>query len=398
MGKFTVTGLNTYVNSLMTKDTILRDVILEAEIKDYIIHRSGHHYMTLVDDTSSISAVMYSNSAESLSFKAENGMSVYVRGKVSIYSKTGRYQFIVNQMLLKGTGSNSLAYEQLKKKLSDEGLFDDAHKKPLPKMPKCVGVVTSDSGDAIKDICKILKKRCPMAELIVYPVHVQGETAAYEMTKAVKKLDAVEKIDVMIIGRGGGSENDLAPFNDETLVRTIYKCEKPIVSGIGHEPDVTLCDFVVDKRGSTPSDAAALVSPEEGELQKNISGLKFKMDLCIKNIISVNNNKLNSIRSSIMIKDPQRIVNNRKSELNILDAKLDNTMQKKLSAQMSAFKLLNEKLDALSPLKVLSRGYTMAEKKGSLISSVEVVQPEDIINIRFFDGNAECKVIITVKG
>ncbi len=399
MDLLTVTGLNSYVESVLSGDKNLKDIYMKAEIADYKNHySSGHRYMTLKDDNACISAVMFSSAASRLKFNVQNGMSVIVRGRAALYTKDGKYQFYINEMIPDGTGSASLAFEQLKNKLKAEGIFDNAHKKKIPVLPKRVGVITSDTGAAVRDICKILKRRCPMAEIVLAPVYVQGIKAAADLTRTLKKLDGEKYVDVIIIGRGGGTEDNLSAFNDEALVRAVYACETPIVSGIGHETDTTLCDYAADLAASTPSSAAEMISPSEGELESELNALSERLNLCIKRRLEYERKTLSQLTASAALNNPEKLLVNKKTEIQRMKQSLNAAYTNLLKNKKSRLLLSAGKLDTLSPLKVLLRGYTITTKDGKVMTSVESISADDIVNIRFSDGSAECKVVETKKG
>ena len=319
-------------------------------------------------------------------------MKVIVRGYVSVYSVTGQYQFYIEDMQPDGVGALSLAYEQLKKKLEAEGLFNSEHKKQIPAFPKRIGVITSPTGAAVQDICRILARRYPIGEIVMCPVLVQGENSAAQLTEAVKRFDRLRCADVIILGRGGGSIEDLWSFNDEALARAIYSCSIPVVSGVGHETDFTICDFVADVRASTPSAAAELVSPEEGALLGNILFYRQRIISNLTFLLTNAKKRLDAAASSKVLSDKTEFIRNKQMNLDMLSGRLENSYRNILMKNKNDFTGLSSRLDALSPLKVLSRGYTAVTKEEKIITSADEIYMGDKIDVRFSDGIAKCTV------
>ncbi len=393
MPLLTVSGLNTYVKSLLDEDIHLNNILMSAEISNFKNHyQSGHLYMTLKDSDSSISAVMFSQFASRLKFAPENGMEVIVRGKAALYSKTGQYQFYIQDMRPVGTGELSIAFDELKKKLEKEGLFSAEHKKPLPMYPKRIGIITSDTGAAVEDICNILFRRYPIGEIILCPVHVQGVNAAPEITAAVRRFNSMKCADVIIIGRGGGSSEDLSAFNDEELIRAVYECEIPIVSGVGHQTDTTLCDFAADVAAPTPSAAAEIISPEEGEMFEEIEYYQRKIISSFKRSLNIHKEMLDKFARSRVMRYPLDLIMSRIRELYSLSSRMKSSYRMLISDKQKEFSSAAAKLDALSPLKVLTRGYSVASKNNKIINSVSDVAAGDKINVRFYDGSVNCTI------
>ena len=390
----TVSQLNKYVKSILESDGKLKYIYLKGEISNLTIHYTGHIYFSLKDENQcTIKAVMFANKANFLKFTPQSGMKVVLRGSVTLYEKTGSYQINVDEMYPDGAGALNLAYEQLKNKLQNEGLFDTSHKKPLPKFPEKIGVITSPTGAAVQDIMLILKRRYPIAQIIMCPVLVQGENAAVDLTNAVKKFNALQCADVIIIGRGGGSIEDLWAFNDEMLARAIYECEIPIVSAVGHETDFTICDFVADVRASTPSAAAELVSSVTTEnMLSQTETLINKMQSAVKRRLQFEYQRYQKTANAKALKNPDDIIKNRQIKLDVLNEKIKGIYVKKLSAEKEKFAELAAKLDALSPLKILSRGYSVTKKDGHIINSISQVNPNDKIEVVLSDGNIKCTV------
>ncbi len=390
----TVSQLNKYVKSILESDGKLKYIYLKGEISNLTIHYTGHIYFSLKDENQcTIKAVMFANKANFLKFTPQSGMKVVLRGSVTLYEKTGSYQINVDEMYPDGAGALNLAYEQLKNKLQNEGLFDTSHKKPLPKFPEKIGVITSPTGAAVQDIMLILKRRYPIAQIIMCPVLVQGENAAVDLTNAVKKFNALQCADVIIIGRGGGSIEDLWAFNDEMLARAIYECEIPIVSAVGHETDFTICDFVADVRASTPSAAAELVSSVTTEnMLSQTETLINKMQSAVKRRLQFEYQRYQKTANAKALKNSDDIIKNRQIKLDVLNEKIKGIYVKKLSAEKEKFAELAAKLDALSPLKILSRGYSVTKKDGHIINSISQVNPNDKIEVVLSDGNIKCTV------
>ena len=393
MNILTVSQLNFYVKSLLQEDAHLKNVYLRGEISNLTDHyRSGHIYLTLKDSKCAVKAVMFAGNARSLRFRPEDGMKVLVRGSISLYEVTGSYQFIIEDMMPDGVGAMNLAFEQLKRKLSEEGLFDDAHKKPLPFLPRRIGVITSPTGAAVQDILRILRRRYPLGEIVMCPVQVQGDAAAAQLTEAVKRFNRLRCADVMILGRGGGSAEDLWAFNDEALARAVYASEIPVVSAVGHESDVALCDFVADMRASTPSAAAELVSPEPGVLHELLLQRRRQLRELIRRKLDQEKRRLDTAASARVLRSPQEIVHFRRMKLDLLHGRLRAAGTRAVSDSRTRLATLAGKLDALSPLKVLGRGYAIALKEDRVIAETNAVSEHDDITIVLTDGRLRCTV------
>ncbi len=388
-----VSQLNFYVKTLLNENQNLRTVFLRGEISNLTDHyRSGHIYLSLKDEKAAIKAVMFSRNVSHLKFRPENGMTVLVRGYVSLYEITGQYQFYIEDMQPDGVGALNLAFEQLKNKLNKEGLFDSEHKQKLPPYPKKIGVITSPTGAAVQDILRILNRRYPLGEIIMCPVLVQGDSAAVQLTDAVNRFNSLKCADVIIIGRGGGSIEDLWAFNDENLARAIYNSDIPIVSAVGHETDFTICDFVADVRASTPSAGAELVSPETETMLSEIFYFKKKINNIMYSRLEYEKQRLERVVKSNVLSSPTEITLYRYIKTDILNSKIKSAFLVLLSEKQKQFFSLVSKLDALSPLKVLSRGYSITEKNNEIIKSVKSVNIGDIISVRISDGSLKCTV------
>lgn len=388
----TVTQLNTYAKSVIEQDIMLSNVFVMGEISNFVDHyRSGHLYMSIKDNQSVISAVMFSGNASKLKFKPENGMSVIIRGRVSIYERDGRYQLYVDDMQPDGIGALAVAFEQLKEKLSKAGLFDSEHKMLIPEIPEKIGVISSPTGAAIQDVLNVLNRRFPMAEIIFAGVQVQGDSAAPTIINAIKKLNNID-VDVIIIARGGGSAEDLWPFNDEKLAYAIYDSQIPIISGVGHETDFTICDFVADLRAPTPSVAAELAVPDIREQKYYISSLKNALDNAIESNLKEKQYNLEQLTKSSVLKNPENIIENCELYLDTLINKINRNFKDIFTKYSSDFSMLCSKLDTLSPLKVLARGYSITKKDENIIVNSKSLSVGDSITIQFADGNAKAEI------
>lgn len=388
----TVTQLNTYAKSVIEQDRTLNNVFVVGEISNFVDHyRSGHLYMSIKDNQSVISAVMFSGNASKLKFQPQNGMSVIIRGKVSIYERDGKYQLYIDDMQPDGIGALAIAFEQLKDKLSKAGLFDNEHKMRIPDMPQKIGIISSPTGAAVQDVLNVLNRRFPVAEIIFAGVQVQGDNAATTIIDAIKKLNKTD-VDVIIIARGGGSAEDLWPFNDEKLAYAIYDSQIPIISGVGHETDFTICDFVADLRAPTPSAAAELTVPDIREQKYYISALKNALYNAIENDIKEKQYNLEQLTKSSVLKKPEKIIENCELYLDTLTSKLNADFKDIFTKYSSDFSMLCSKLDSLSPLKVLARGYSIAKKNENIIVNSNDLSVGDSITIQFADGNAKAEI------
>lgn len=388
----TVTQLNTYAKSVVEQDVTLSNVFVMGEISNFVNHyRSGHLYMSIKDNQSVISAVMFSGNASRLKFKPENGMSVIIRGRVSIYERDGRYQLYIDDMQPDGIGALAIAFEQRKEKLSKVGLFDVEHKMRIPEFPEKIGVISSPTGAAVQDVLNVLNRRYPVAEIVFAGVQVQGDSAAPTIIDAIKKLNNTD-VDVIIIARGGGSAEDLWPFNDEKLAYAIYDSQIPIISGVGHETDFTICDFVADLRAPTPSAAAELCVPDIREQKYYIAALKNALDNAIESDIKDKQYNLEQLTKSTVLKNPEKIIENCELYLDSLITKINMNFKDIFTKNSSDFAMLCSKLESLSPLKVLARGYSITKKDNNVIINSKDLSVGDSISIQFADGNAKAKI------
>lgn len=389
----TVSQLNFYIKSLLDESPALREIYITGEISNLTDHyRSGHIYLSLKDEKALVRAVMFAGNARHLRFKPEEGMKVIARGRVSVYEATGQYQLYIEDMQPDGIGALNLAYEQLKKKLSAEGLFSEDIKKPIPAYPKRIGVITSPTGAAVQDILNILGRRYPIAEVVFCPVLVQGENASAQLIDAIERFNKANAADVIIIGRGGGSIEDLWAFNDEKLARTIAKSDIPVISAVGHETDFTICDFVADLRAPTPSAAAELATPNMTELLSYFKSVKDSLPAIMQRRIDFEKQELDNLASSKVLLSPEEFINIRKNELDMLSADMIKAFKAILSENQRDFVALSAKLDALSPLSVLSRGYSIVQNKNKVIKSAKELNIGQNIMVKLSDGKAECEV------
>ena len=395
MQAVTVKQLNLFVKSLIEGDSRLADIYVTGEISNFKNHyASSHLYFTLKDADASIRCVMFRGFASQVKFRIEDGMKVILRGRVSIYEKDGQYQFYAQEMHADGLGDISLQFEQIKEKLSKEGLFDTENKRPIPKFPKRIAVITSVTGAAVQDIMNILSRRWKLAEVLLCPVSVQGENAVPEMLDALDRVYSLSNCDLIIIGRGGGSIEDLWAFNSEELARKIYESPIPVISAVGHETDFTICDFVADLRAPTPSAAAELAVPD-------ISDFLIKIDNCRRVLKTTLIKKLNfektrfaTLENSVYLKKPlQSIIEKRMQNCDLLADRLLNSYKNRISIQNNKLATLIASLDAMSPLKVLSRGFSVATLNGKTVSSVNSINIGDNLTLKMSDGSLECNVI-----
>ena len=384
--------LNGYIKNIFDKDARLNSVSVFGEISNFTHHKSGHLYFTLKDADGQIRAVMFQSRAQSLKFRPESGMKVTVHGSVSVFQRDGTYQIYVNSMTPDGIGSLYLAYEELKKRLHKEGLFDDSHKKPIPKYPMRIGVITSPTGAAVRDIINVITRRFPVAMIYLYPVKVQGEGAAAELTSAVDSFDRSGLCDVVIIGRGGGSIEDLWEFNSEALARRIYDASVPIISAVGHEIDFTICDFVSDLRAPTPSAAAELCVPDAGELYQRLDAYLERISAACARNVSASRARLAMLADSAKRLGIYSLLERRRESLSYIKDKLCTLMASSIEAKRAKYLATVDKLAALNPLSVLSRGYSVAQIGERVISQVSDVSVGDTVRVRLSDGAFDAEI------
>jgi len=390
---FTVTELNNRIKSIIEHDTVLADVCVRGELSNYKVYPSGHHYFTLKDAESSLRCVMFKSSAMKLRFRPESGMGVTAFGRISVYPRDGAYQLYCSAIIPEGTGDLQIAFEQLKKKLSEEGLFEQKYKKPLPQFPERIAIITSSAGAAVHDMIRILNHRWPMAKVLLLPVRVQGVEAPPEIVGAIKYANEFKLADVIITGRGGGSIEDLWAFNDERVARAIFESEIPVISAVGHEPDVTISDYVADRRASTPSNAAEIVVPDVNEYSDILASYSIRAYQSIGKAISMRRDKLKSLSSSRVLQDPVASLDNRRIGLDHMRDRLLSAQENIIGRKKRDYIGLSSALDALSPLKVLSRGYTIVSTEDDInVKSVKNISVGDSLSLRFSDGIAKCTV------
>jgi exodeoxyribonuclease VII large subunit len=392
---FTVTEINNYIKYMFQKDVLLTQVYVKGEISNFKLHSSGHIYYTLKDSESRIKGVMFKRYADKLKFMPEDGLAVVVRGYFSIYERDGQYQLYTEDMMPEGTGSLYKAYEQLKRKLSSEGMFDEDIKKPLPFMPRKVGVVTSPTGAAIRDIISIIKRRCPSTDILLYPVHVQGESAANEIASGIKYFNKEKNVDVMIVGRGGGSIEELWAFNEEVVAREIYESEIPVISAVGHETDYTIADFTADLRAATPSAAAELVVPDRQSLLSRINQYEYILNSSIRKYISDKKSGIERISRESVFRQLEKKLLNLGQTLDMLSKYLDTNTIYILKNKRNELVKNMEKLAILNPEAALDRGYAIIRsiKNGKLISSTAEINTSDKLELKLKDGSVT--VVVT---
>lgn len=391
-GVFTVSALNSYIKDIFEADRTLKAVTVKGEISNFTHHSTGHLYFTLKDTEGQIRAVMFRSAASRLSFLPESGMKVIVHGSVSVYARDGSYQIYVNSMQPDGIGALYLAYEQLKHRLSEEGLFDAVYKRAIPKYPKRIGVITSPSGAAVRDIINVTGRRFPFAEIIVYPSLVQGEGAEAELVAAVDYFDRTKSCDVIIIGRGGGSIEDLWAFNSEKLARRIFSATVPVISAVGHETDFTICDFVSDLRAPTPSAAAEIAVPDIRELFMRLDTSLERLSLAANACFSKKTEALSSITNKDIFLYPERIFLEMENSLSEKVLLLKGGVQSCLSEKANLLAIASEKLNVLSPLSVLSRGFSLVEKDGKTVKQAGDVRVGDSVSVRLYNGSFTARV------
>lgn len=391
-----VTQVNTYIKSVVDGDINLSQIIIVGEISNFTNHyRTGHFYFTLKDETSKLKAVMFSTYNQRLKFIPEDGMKVICFGKISVYDRDGQYQIYVYDMQPDGLGALNVKFEQLKSKLEKEGLFSSENKKEIPSMPFKIGVVTSPTGAAVEDILNIISRRFPLCEVVISPAEVQGENAASSMVQALNKLEKTKYVDLIIIGRGGGSIEDLWAFNDEALARTIFNVTTPVISAVGHETDFTICDFVSDLRAPTPSAAAELAVPDISEVKEYITGIKsYIKDKTISNI-DEKRRIIEVLRSKPCFYSQNSFIEINKDKINMLSLTLDKIFGEYFDKNVSKVNSLYNKLDALNPMKVLLRGYSIVQRDFKTVNSVKNINKDDDLTIKMSDGKVKCKVLET---
>ena len=393
---YSITQINEYIQGMMNADPRLSQVAVRGEISNYKCYPSGHHYFTLKDESSALKCVMFKGSAMGLRFRPANGMKVIALGRVTVYPRDGQYQLYCSAMTVDGVGDLYAAFEQTKKKLAEQGLFDPERKKKLPKYPGTIGVVTSSAGAAVHDILRILRKRYPLTQVQLLPVRVQGTAAPEEIAAAIRYANAWKLADLLIVGRGGGSLEDLWAFNDERVAYAIYESVIPVISAVGHEPDVTIADYVADLRAATPSNGAELAVPDRDALAQNLDALYAAMAGALNRQLKVETTRLHALSSNPALRSPLAYMESKEKELLLLKNRMAAAQERILSARNIQFAASVSKLDAMSPLKVLSRGYAMAmTQDGTVLRSVKQVTKGAEISIMVGDGTVAASVLST---
>lgn len=389
-----VTQINLYIKEVISRDDILSDVLVKGELSNFKAHSSGHMYMSLKDESGVMRAVMFRSAAARLNFRPQNGMKVIAHGRVAVYERDGQYQLYIDDMQQEGQGDLYAAFEQLKKKLAAEGLFDPKHKKPLPKYPKKVGVVTAPTGAAIRDIINVLSRRFSYSDVVLYPVLVQGENSAASIVSAIEYFNATNLADVLIVGRGGGSIEDLWSFNEEVVARAIYNSRIPIVSAVGHEIDFTISDFVADLRAPTPSAAAELVVPSQIELNEKFNNVYRMLYRQAMQVIERGRMRVERCSDRPVFKNPVSKINDERQYLDSLSHMFETACKAALRTKRQELAEAAAKLNGLSPLGTLGRGYSLTkDDSGRVVRSVSQVNSGDMINVTVADGDFSARVV-----
>ena len=416
---YSVTRLNNEIKDLLDAVPGYRNLLVQGEISNYKAHSSGHHYMTLKDEGASINAVMFRSDAMRLKFRLENGMKVIVRARVSSFPRTGQVQLYISEVIPDGAGALNLAFEQLKSKLQAEGLFDLVHKKPIPTCPQRIALVTSPTGAAVRDMVRILGRRWPLAKVTLYPAQVQGQGAAESIARALMLANAVGEADVILCGRGGGSMEDLWAFNEEVVARAIYDSDIPVISAVGHEPDVTIADFVADLRAPTPSGAAELAVPDRAEYALSVRTLDTRLRTAAHKQLQARRQRLTTLQERLELRTPANYIAEKRLLLDQMADRLCAALPARLTREEQKLTVLRQRLltagqgglhkrrlrfaqtvatlDAISPLRVLARGYAVATrgKRGAVVTDAAALKAGDTLHIRFAKGAANCRVTDT---
>lgn len=391
---FSVSELNNYIKDILDEDVLLSAVYVSGELSNYKIYPSGHHYFTMKDQEGALKCVMFKGAAYKIKFRPENGMKVIAFGRISVFPRDGAYQFYVTQMIPDGVGDLSVAFEQLKRKLYEEGLFEKKYKKPIPRFPRRIAVITSSAGAAVRDVIRVLGKRYPMAKVIVMPVRVQGVEAPAEIAGALRYANDHDIADVIITGRGGGSIEELWAFNEEIVARAIFASRIPVISAVGHEPDVTISDFVADLRAATPSNGAELCVPDQSELREYLASMEIRMAQALKRELTKRRQRLDDISKKRVLTSPMNYIEDKRVVLDHIQRRLSAAGLGIVASSRNRYIGYAAKLDALSPLKVLGRGYSIAMtlKDGKVVKSAEDVVKGDKISLRLKNDTIICSV------
>lgn len=389
---YSVSQVNGYLKELVDGDPLLRGLLVRGEVSNYKCYPSGHHYFSLKDEQGSIRCVMFRGDAARLRFKPVNGMSVIAYGRVSVYPRDGQYQLYCTQLMEDGRGALDRAFEELKRKLEAQGLFDPAKKQPLPAYPRRIALVTSPAGAAVRDMIRILRQRWPLTEVLVVPVRVQGEGAAEEIAAAIHQVNNRDDIDLIITGRGGGSREDLWAFNEEPVAWAIALSNIPVISAVGHEPDVTISDYVADLRASTPSNAAELAVPDQQQERQRLEGMTLRLRQAMEVQLDRDRKELTRLEQSRVLRNPVAVVDDQRMRLDGVQRRLAMALERTLRRGRVELAGLAGRVDAMSPLKVLSRGYAIAKAEGRAVTTVEQVQPGQAMDVLVADGVYHCRV------
>lgn len=392
---YSVSQVNQYLKRMMDRDGLLAAILVRGELSNYKSYPSGHHYFSLKDETGALRCVMFRSDAVRLRFRPENGMKVVAFGRITVFPRDGQYQLYCSELIPDGIGDLHAAFEALKQKLAAEGLFAPEHKRAIPAFPDRIALVTSSAGAAVRDMLRILGARWPMAQVILVPVRVQGEEAAGEIAAAIAQVNRDHLADVIITGRGGGSMEDLWAFNEEIVARAIYASEIPVISAVGHEPDVTIADYVADLRAATPSNAAELVVPDQQEVYTYLGQLASRLGQAMQHRVGSARRQLEQLADRRVLKDMMAPIEDKRLLLDFQQRRILSAFQAVVVRQKARAGQLAAALDALSPLKVLGRGYSIVEKDGHVVSSVAQVDPSDSVSLRMSDGTLDC--IVTGK-
>ena len=386
-----ISEVNSYIKRILTNDPILYNLRVKGEISNFKIHSSGNVYLSLKDEKSKINCIIFRNNYDK-NLKLDNGMKIIASGYISVYERDGAYQLYINNIEIEGIGNLYIEFNKLKEKLQTEGLFDSVYKKKIPKMPKAIGVVTSPTGAVIKDIINVVKRRYPKVDIKLFPVNVQGEKSAQDICRGIEFFNRMENVDTIIVGRGGGSLEELWSFNEEIVAREIFKSKIPIISAVGHETDFTICDFVSDMRAPTPSAAAEIATPDISDIYFKLTNIKNRMNRSLNNQIILDNEKLNNTIDRINNYMGSYIIKDKIIQLDQIYDKINSKVEQNLESTKEKLSKKGAILHNLSPLATLSRGYSIVEKEGAVINSIKDVNLNEDINITLKDGSLECNI------
>ena len=388
----TVTQINNYIKAIMEQTPVLQNVWIKGEISNFKLHSSGHIYLTLKDGGAVLRAVMFRAAAQSLRFRPEDGMKVLARGRISVYEAGGQYQLYIEEMEAEGQGDLYAKFEALKKQLGEEGLFDEQRKKKLPQFPAAIGIATSPTGAAVRDMINILRRRYPMVRVILYPCLVQGEGAAKTVVSAIEHFNSTKSVDVIIIGRGGGSIEDLWAFNEENVARAVFECSVPVISAVGHATDVTICDFVADKTAPTPSAAAEIAVPDKIKLLNMVSSFNDRIISAARYAVYLQQQRVDSVYNRLSVFSESYRLPKIKANLDNINIRLAAAFKENLQSKAEQLKECSARLNALSPLNILARGYSLALVNDEIVSSVDDVNINDSITVKLKNGELYCNV------